>query len=73
VNIKRPWRQLCEEAQVEDFRFHDLRHDFASRLVQAGVDLYQVKDLLGHSSITLTERYAHLAPDASRAAVEALT
>ena len=62
-----------EDAQVVDFRFHDCRHDFASRLVQAGVDLYQVKDLLGHASITLTERYAHLKPDASKAAVEVLT
>jgi integrase len=63
---------LMARAHLEDFKFHDLRHDFASRLVQAGVSLYEVKDLLGHSSITLTERYAHLAPHQKRAAVALL-
>jgi site-specific recombinase XerC len=46
------------------------RKPFASRLVQAGVDLYTVKELLGHSEIAMTERYAHLAPDNLRVAVE---
>ncbi len=52
------------------FRLHDCRHHFASRLVQEGVDLYTVKELLGHSEITMTERYSHLAPDNLKAAVE---
>jgi integrase len=52
------------------FRLHDCRHHFASRLVQAGVDLYAVKELLGHSEIAMTERYSHLAPDNLKAAVE---
>ncbi|MDM7943390.1 MAG: site-specific integrase [Hydrogenophaga sp.] len=72
VTLKKSWAVLIERAQLNDLTFHDQRHDFASRLVQAGVDLYQVRDLLGHSSITLTERYAHLAPHQKRAAVALL-
>jgi integrase len=47
---------------LEDFHFHDLRHTFASHLVMAGVDITTVKKLLGHKTITMTLRYAHLAP-----------
>ena len=61
-SIKKSWAGLLESAGVDDFRFHDLRHDFASKLVMAGVDLYTVKELLGHASIEMTQRYAHLAP-----------
>jgi len=56
----------------EDFRFHDLRHTFATRLVQAGKDLYQVQSLLGHKSPAMTQRYAHHYPESLRDAVEAL-
>lgn len=62
----------CVRAGIEDFRIHDLRHTFASWLVMEGVSLYVVKDLLGHSSITVTERYAHLSPDHGRMAVQKL-
>ena len=60
---KRSWRTLMETAQLENFTFHSLRHDFASRLIMAGVDLRTVQSLLGHASPMMTMRYAHLAPD----------
>ena len=51
---------------------HDLRHTGASWMVQAGVPLYEVQKILGHASISMTQRYAHFTPDHLRAAVEAL-
>jgi len=71
-SIKTAWGNLMQNTKIEDFRFHDLRHDFASRLVMAGVDLYRVKELLGHGSIEITQRYAHLAPHTLAEAVEAI-
>jgi len=60
------------DAKVENFRWHDLRHTFASRLVMAGVDLRTVAELMGHKRIQMTMRYAHLAPAHKLAAVEKL-
>ncbi|MEM9303512.1 MAG: site-specific integrase [Pseudomonadota bacterium] len=71
-NIKRAWAALLRDAKVSGFRFHDCRHHFASRLVMAGVPLNSVRELLGHADLTMTLRYAHLAPDNLAAAVEVL-
>jgi integrase len=72
TNIKSSWTKVRSMAQIADFRFHDLRHTFASNLVRAGIDLYRVKELLGHSTIQMTEKYAHLAPEHNIDAVERL-
>ena len=71
---QRDWRRWFEQAVasagIEDFKWHDLRHTFASRLVMAGVDIRTVQELLGHKSITMTMRYSHLSPDHRQAAAE---
>ena len=72
TDIKKGWGRLIADARIDEFRFHDLRHHFASRLVRAGVDLNTVRELLGHADITMTLRYAHLAPDTLAAAVAKL-
>ncbi|MGG2023903.1 site-specific integrase [Pseudomonas sp. S8] len=70
ADVKSAWLKLLERAEIQGFRWHDMRHDFASRLVMAGVPLNTVRDLLGHSDIKMTLRYAHLAPGTKAAAVE---
>ena len=59
-------------AGIKDFRFHDLRHTFAAHLVMNGVDLITVKELLGHRTIAMPMRYAHLAPSHKADAVASL-
>src|SRR3989475_5996625 len=66
------WEVAVEAAKLDDFRFHDLRHTFASWLVQRGRSLKEVQELLGHRSMAMTMRYAHLAPDHLRAAAAVL-
>ena len=62
----------CKRANIQDFRFHDLRHTFASWLVMDGVPLATVSHLLGHKSIQMTMRYAHLSPEHRMGAVRSL-
>lgn len=65
-------RRANKQAGIEDFRFHDLRHTFASILVQRGVDLYRVQNLLGDRDGRMSQRYSHLAPENLREAVKVL-
>lgn len=69
---QREWPELCAAAQLVDLHFHDLRHDFAVRMLRAGAKLEHVRDALGHASITQTEKYAHVIPTDVRNAVLAL-
>ena len=71
--FKKAWHGVLTAAAIKDFRFHDTRHHFASRLAMAGVPLNTIRELLGHSDIKMTQRYSHLAPDNLRAAVEVLS
>ena len=61
-----------DRAGLQDVRFHDLRHTFASRLVQGGVPLYDVMLMTGHKSLGMVQRYAHLAPGYQERAIQTL-
>jgi integrase len=71
-NLERDWRPALRTAAIPDFRFHDLRHTFASRLMMAGASSYTVQVAGGWKGPTMVMRYAHLSPDYLRAAVERL-
>jgi integrase len=71
-NVRHSWQTALKKAGIKNFRFHDMRHTFASWMIMEGVDLYTVKDLMRHKSIEMTMRYAHLAPEHKKAAVECL-
>lgn len=73
TDIKKSWGSLLDAADIKDFRFHDMRHHFASKLVMSGVSLIAVQKLLGHASIETTMRYAHLGPNQLVDAVNRLT
>lgn len=72
VDMKKGFKAACRRAEIQGLRFHDLRHTFASRLVQNGVDIETVRDLLGHHSISVTQRYVHSNDEMKRKAVELL-
>ncbi len=72
VSIKGAYSNAVKRAGISDFTFHDLRHTFASHLAMSGVDLLTIKELLGHKSINMTLRYAHLSPNHKRKAIESL-
>lgn len=70
TNFEKRWRAAVKAAGLDDLRFHDLRHTFASWARQNGADIADVKDALGHSDISMTMRYAHIKPDAADTAFD---
>jgi integrase len=70
--VKRSFKTACRNAGVTDFRFHDLRHTFASHLIMNGINLKSVQYLLGHKDIRMTLRYAHLSGEHLQVAVGTL-
>jgi len=71
-HFRTAFQTAVRRAQLVDFHYHDLRHTFASWAVQRGATLQEVKDLLGHSSLAMVIRYAHLSPEHLRTAVARL-
>jgi integrase len=72
VDAGSAWATACRRASIKGLRFHDLRHTFATRLIEHGVNLITVKDLLGHSSVEITQRYTHPNESLKKEAVAAL-
>jgi len=74
LNNPRAWfEQALKDAKIKDFRWHDLRHTFCSRLAMAGVDIRTIAQLAGHKTLAMAMRYSHLSPSRNLNAVEKLT
>jgi integrase len=71
-NINKAWRTILKDSSISEFRWHDMRHDFASKLVMNGVPLNTVRELCGHTDMNTTLRYAHLAPEHKAEAIAVL-
>lgn len=72
TNIKKAWHTALKEADIKNFRFHDLRHTVATRLAESNIDLAVVKEVLGHADIQTTMRYAHAVPKRKLEAIKVL-
>jgi integrase len=70
--VKRSFKKALDDAGIEDCRFHDLRHTFASHMVMRGAGIKEVQEILGHKSLTMTVRYAHLSQEHKKKAVNLL-
>ncbi|MFB3886933.1 MAG: tyrosine-type recombinase/integrase [Thermodesulfobacteriota bacterium] len=71
-NLGRSFRSALKKAKIDNLRFHDLRHTFASRLAQSGVDLYLIQKLLGHRDPRMVQRYSHHSVESLRSGIEVL-
>ena len=68
--VQHAYRRALARAGLSDLHFHDLRHTFASQWMMAGGELYSLRDILGHKTIAMTQRYAHLSPAYKRKMVD---
>jgi integrase len=69
LEVRQGFKNACKRAGISDLHFHDLRHSFASHWMMTGGEIYALKEILGHKSILMTQRYAHLSPAFKRAAI----
>ena len=72
TNVGRAFTAACKSAEIQDLTFHDLRHTFASRLREAGVDAITRRDLLGHSTVQMSDDYTHSSEESRLRAVESI-
>lgn len=72
VFIRTPWGKALKEAEIEDFKFHDLRHTAASYLAMNGASLAEIADILGHKTLQMVKRYAHLSEQHTSKVLEAM-
>ena len=71
-NLRRALYIALDKTGNQNFHFHDLRHTFATRLAQRGVDIYKISKLLGHQDIRMTQRYSHHSPESLRDGIQVL-
>ena len=72
TTIQKGWNRLLDRAEISNFRLYDLRHNFGSQMAMKGIDIYTIKEIMGHEDIKMTSIYAHLSNDHKRAAVDVL-
>ena len=70
--MRKAWSKALNQAGIEDFVFHDLRHTVGTRLIENGADIRTVQDIFGHSTVAVTERYLHTDVNRKKKAMEVL-
>ena len=72
MDLRQPWEKAVNQAAIEDFRFHDLRHSAASYLAMNGASLNEIAAVLGHKTLSMVQRYAHLSESHKASVVAAM-
>jgi len=70
--LRKTFRVALQQTSIENFKWHDLRHTFATRLAQNGVDIHTISRLLGHKNMIMSQRYAHHSPESLRVGTDTL-